>query len=152
MEAFIPPALQEIVDEFRWCEGQEKVELLIQYAEKLPPLPARLAGDRSKLDMVQECMTPVYVQADLVDGKMAFHFEVPAESPTVQGFAAFMKQGLDGCTPQEVLQVPGDFYQEMGLQQVLSFQRLNGLAAILAHMKRLAVNKVEEQGKREEGE
>ncbi len=146
MEAFIPPALKNIVEEFRWCEGQEKVELLIQYAEKLPPLPARLAGDRSNMDMVQECMTPVFVQAESVDGKMAFHFDVPAESPTVRGFAAFMKQGLDGCTPEEVLQVPGDFYNEMGLQKVLSFQRLNGLAALLAHMKRLAVNEVEEQG------
>ena len=142
MEAFIPPALQEIIDEFRWAEGQEKVELLIQYAENLPPLPEALAGERAKMDMVQECMTPVFVQAEMKDGKMAFHFDVPTESPTVRGFAAFMKQGLDGSTPEEILHVPGDFFQEMGLQQVLSFQRLNGLGAMLAHMKRLAVNNV----------
>jgi cysteine desulfuration protein SufE len=138
MDSAIPHALQEIVDEFGWCEGQEKLELLIQYAEKLPALPAWLQEDRAGMDQVQECMTPVFVQAEAESGKMRFHFDVPAESPLVRGFAALMKQGLDGSTPEEILKVPGDFYQEMGLQQVLSFQRLNGLAALLAHMKRLA--------------
>lgn len=140
MDATIPKPLQTIIDDFHWCEDQEKVELLIQYAEQLPPLPDWLKGDRARLDMVQECMTPVFVQAELKDGKMVFHFDVPAEAPTVRGFAAFMKQGLDGSTPEEVLQVPGDFYHEMGLQEVLSYQRLNGLAAMLAHMKRLAAS------------
>jgi cysteine desulfuration protein SufE len=87
-------------------------------------------------------MTPVSVQAEAVEGKMRFYFDVPAESPMVRGFAAFMKQGLDGCTPEEVLQVPGDFFYAMGLEQVLTHQRLNGLAAILAHMKRLALNRM----------
>jgi cysteine desulfuration protein SufE len=139
MDTSIPKPLQDIIEEFRWAEGQEKVELLIQYAEQLPPLPEWLAGDRTKMDFVQECMTPVFVQAEMKDGKMVFHFDIPAESPTVRGFASLMKQGLDGATPEEILQVPGDFYQELGLQKVLSFQRLNGLAALLAHMKRLAV-------------
>ncbi len=142
METAIPQPLREIIDQFRWCEGQEKVELLIQYAEKLPPLPERLAGARAQMDQVAECMTPVYVQAENEAGKLVYYFDVPAESPTVRGFAAMMKEGLDGSTPEEILRVPGDFYQEMGLQQVLSFQRLNGLAALLAHMKRLAVNQV----------
>jgi cysteine desulfuration protein SufE len=143
MDSTIPQPLLDIIDQFRWCEGQEKVELLIQFAEKLPPLPERLADDRAKMDQVAECMTPVFVQAEADAGKMVFHFDVPAESPTVRGFAAMMKEGLDGSTPEEILQVPGDFFQEMGLQQVLSFQRLNGLAALLAHMKRLAVKEVE---------
>src|SRR3990172_6521376 len=98
MDPFIPKPLQEIVDEFGWCEGAEKLELLIQYAEKLPALPAWLREDRARLDLVEECMTPVYVQGETVDGKMRFHFDVPAESPMVRGFSALMKQGLDGCT------------------------------------------------------
>ncbi len=35
--------------------------------------------------------------------------------------------------------VPGDFFNAMGLQQVITFQRIKGISAILAHMKRLAV-------------
>ena len=145
MDAAIPKPLQNIVDDFSLCEGPEKLELLIQYAETLPPLPEWLREDHSRLDAVPECMTPVFLQAENQSGKMVFHFEVPAESPTTRGFAALMKQGLDGATPEQILKVPGDFFYDMGLQHVLSFQRLNGIAAILAHMTQLAVKAMQEK-------
>ena len=88
-------------------------------------------------------MTPVFIQAEDQDGKMIFHFDVPAESPTVRGYASIMKQGLDGTTPEAVLQIPGDFFYSMGLHEVLTHQRLNGMSAILAHKKQLAVNALE---------
>ena len=145
MDSVLPKPLQNIVDDFSLCEGPEKLELLIQYAETLPPLPEWLREDLSKMDSVPECMTPVFLQAENQSGKMIFHFEVPAESPTVRGFAALMKEGLDGATPEQILKVPGDFFYAMGLQDVLSFQRLNGISAILAHMKQLAVKAMQEK-------
>ena len=134
----IPPALARIIEDFQFCEGREKVELLIQFSESLPALPAEYAAAREKMEPVPECMTPVLIQSSLADGRMTFYFDVPAESPTVRGFAAIMKQGLDGCTPEEILQIPGDFFIEMGLQGVLTHQRLNGMSAILAHLKQHA--------------
>jgi cysteine desulfuration protein SufE len=105
----------------------------------MPPLPDWLPADHQGMDQVQECMTPVFVKAEIKDGTMNFYFDVPAESPTVRGYAAILAEGLRGATPEQVLSVPGDFYQQMGLDRLLTHQRLNGLAAILAHMKRLAV-------------
>ncbi len=57
----------------------------------------------------------------------------------MRGFAALMAEGLDGATPEQVLSVPNDFFYSMGLERVLTMQRLNGMGAILAYMKRLAV-------------
>jgi cysteine desulfuration protein SufE len=135
----IPARLQEIVEDFAFCEGREKLELLLEYSEHMPPLPDWLQEKHDGMDQVQECMTPVYVQAKTEDGKMTFFFDVPAESPTVRGYAAIMAEGLQGATPEEVLSVPVGFYLEMGLEKVLTQQRLNGISAILAHMKRLAL-------------
>jgi cysteine desulfuration protein SufE len=138
----LPAALAEIVDNFLWCEGQEKIELLLQYSESMPPLPPELAADHAQMEQVHECMTPVFVHADLVDGGMKFYFDVPKESPTVRGFAAILGAGLDGVSPQQILQIPADFYVQMGLQNVLTHQRLNGIGAILAYIKRLAAQKL----------
>lgn len=134
----LPARLQRIVDEFQTAEGREKLELLLEYAEGLPALPDWLKNRRDSMEPVPECMTPVFVYAETNDGRLRWYFDVPPESPTVRGYAALMAEGLDGATPEEVLRVPGDFYLAMGLQRVISPQRLNGLAAILAHMKRLA--------------
>lgn len=134
----LPPRLQEIVDEFQWAEGREKLELLLDFAARMPALPAWLAGQHDSMDQVHECMTPVFVHAELVDGRLSWYFDVPPESPTVRGYAALMAEGMDGATPDEVLAVPGDFWQAMGLQEVVTYQRIRGIAAILTHMKRLA--------------
>jgi cysteine desulfuration protein SufE len=83
-------------------------------------------------------MSPVFMTAEEADGRLAYHFDIPPESPTVRGFAAILQQGLNGSTPAQVLAVPDQFYLQMGLQNVLSGQRLNGISAILAHMKTLA--------------
>lgn len=140
----MPGRLKEIIEDFQLCEGREKLELLLQFAGQMPALPERLQRDRSQMEFVPECMTPVYVQAETQDGRMTFYFDVPDESPTVRGYAALMGDGLRGATPEQVLGVPGDFYLQMGLEKVLTHQRLNGIAAILAHMKRLALQALEQ--------
>jgi cysteine desulfuration protein SufE len=135
----IPPRLNQIIEDFQISEGREKLELLLEFSESLAPLPDWLIGHPDQMDQVHECMTPVFIQAQLVDGKMVYYFDVPAESPTVRGFAAMLKQGVEGTTPQEILAIPNDFHLRMGLEQVLTQQRLNGISAILAYMKRLAI-------------
>jgi cysteine desulfuration protein SufE len=73
---------------------------------------------------------------------MHFYIDVPQSSPTVRGFATILLSGLNGLTPEEILKVPSDFYQEMGLDRVLTHQRLNGISAILAHMKLWAMKAI----------
>jgi cysteine desulfuration protein SufE len=134
----IPEKLREIVELFAESEGREKVELLIDYAQRMPEMPEEIRNQPGVCEPVEECMTPVSVFAALEDGGMQFTFDVPPESPTVRGLAAIMAEGLSGASPEAVLGVPKDFYEPMGLEQVLTMQRLNGFTAILAHMKRLA--------------
>jgi cysteine desulfuration protein SufE len=138
----LPSRLAEIVEDFRFAEGREKLELLLQYAESLPALPASLQTHPAEMETVPECMTPVTVAAELKDGGMVYHFVVPEESPTVRGYAAILVEGLRGVSPEQVLQLSPDFYLQMGLQSVLTIQRLNGMASMVAHIKRLALEKM----------
>lgn len=139
----LPARLQEIVEEFEYCEGREKIELLLDYAGRLAELPDWLRDEHDTMEQVEECMTPVFVKSSLQDGGMIFYFDVPQESPTVRGFAAVMAEGLGGASPSQVLAVPNDFFFAMGLERVLTMQRLNGMSAILAYMKRLAAQAME---------
>jgi len=138
----ILPRMQEIIDDFSWAEGQEKLELLLEFSEQMPPLPDWL-NKETNMDQVHECMTPVFIHAENDNGSMHFYFDVPPESPTVRGYAAILGQGLDGATPEQVIALPGNFYMEMGLHKVLTTQRLNGIGAILAYIRRLAAKELE---------
>lgn len=138
----LPARLEEIVHDFEMCEGREKLELLLDYARSFPAFPAYLQRP-DEMEDVPECMTPVQMATEVKDGAMYYYFLVPEESPTVRGYAALMMEGLKGSTPEQVLAIPADFYLRMGLQHVLTAQRLNGMAAILAHVKRRAAAELE---------
>ena len=139
----LPPKLQEIVDDFAGMTREEKLETLIAYAESFPPLPERYKKLRDDMESVPECMTPVFLIAEKdSDDKIAFHFDIPPESPTVRGYAAILGEGLHGIPPEQVVSIPTDFYLQMGLHKVLSQQRLRGITALLAYLKRLAREKL----------
>jgi cysteine desulfuration protein SufE len=134
-----PPKLQEIIDDFAMSSRQEKIEMLIGYAESLPPLPERWQDDRDKMEPVPECMTPVFLAGELQsDGGIIFYFDIPPQSPTVRGLAAILANGLNGYSPEEIISVPSNFYIQMNLQEAISTQRLNGFPGMLMHMKQVA--------------
>jgi cysteine desulfuration protein SufE len=133
----LPARLEEIIADFELCEGREKLELLLDYARSFPVFPAHLQHPE-QMEEVPECMTPVQMSSEVKEGGIYYYFVVPEESPTVRGYAAMMMEGLNGSSPEQVLAIPVDFYLRTGLQHVLTPQRLNGMAAILAHVKRRA--------------
>lgn len=135
---FMPPPLQALIHEFQLCQGAEKLEYLLELAEQLPPLPARLRAQRDTAQPVHECITPVFIYGEQEDDRMQFYFDVSPESPTVRGFANILARGLNGSTPEQILRVPNEFYLQTGLQQVLSGQRLNGISTFIGYMKRIA--------------
>jgi cysteine desulfuration protein SufE len=136
----LPSKLQEIVDDFASMTREEKLETLIAYAESFPTLPDWLKEKRDSMEPVPECMTPVFLFAEKQpDGGVHFYLDIPPQSPTVRGLASILFNGLDGCKPEEIISVPGDFFLPMNLQQAVSQQRLNGFAGVLAHMKQEAV-------------
>jgi len=139
----LPSKLQEIVDDFASMTREDKVETLIGYSESLPPLPDWLKAERDKMEAVPECMTPVFLFAEKKsDGGLIFHFDIPPQSPTVRGLACILATGLDGCTPEEVLTVPPDFFVPMKLDEAISQQRINGFMGVLAHMKHAATQAI----------
>jgi cysteine desulfuration protein SufE len=140
----LPDRLQEIVDEFAGLPPELRLEALLDYSRRVPPLPPRLAGHREAMEQVPECQTPFYLATEVGDdGAVKIHFDAPPEAPTTRGFAGILSEGLDGATATEVLAVPNGFYSALGLDRVISPLRLRGISAILARLKRQVVAQVE---------
>ena len=134
MEAAIPPKLLQIIDEFGSAPKSLRLPLLLEYAGKLPPLPAGLEG---QLERVHECQTPLFLKAGIDDaGCVELAFDAPPEAPTTRGFAAIVGAGLSGSSVEEALGTPEDFYEQMGLAELISPLRLRGLGSIVARVKR----------------
>ncbi len=134
--ALLPPKLQDIVEIFQFAEGREKLEILLEYAKDLPALPPHLVEQTDKMEQVHECQTPFFLLSEVRDNQVTFYYDVPMEAPTVRGYASILAQGVEGASPEAVLQIPANFYFLMGLNHIISPLRLRGVEAVLARMKR----------------
>ena len=126
-----------MVAAFRSAPEALKLPLLLEHAGRLPPLPAAYAADRSRLERVEECQTPFFLATEIdAEGRVRLHFDAPEEAPTTRGFAGVLYVGLDGATAEEVLAVPLDVADALGLARAISPLRLRGMGAILARLQR----------------
>ena len=132
----LPDRLAQIVEVFTNSPKEFRVEALLDFSKRLPPLPDDLAANRDSLEQVHECQTPFFLATRVEDGIVRLFFDAPQESPTVRGYAGILAAGLDGETPQAILDVDTDFYLNMGLEEVVTPLRLRGMGAILARLKR----------------
>jgi cysteine desulfuration protein SufE len=133
----LPPALEEIVDLFATSPPRDRLELLLEYSQQLPPLPARYAEHPERLEPVPECQSPLFVAAELDDDHRVHLFvDAPQEAPTTRGFAGIMHAGLDGLSAEDVLAVPGDVTSRLALAEVVSPLRLRGATALLGRIQR----------------
>ena len=131
----MPEALAEVVSEFAEMNGQDKLTLLLEFANELPPLPADL--EEAAMEPVPECQSPLFLHVDASDTeRVRLHFSAPAEAPTTRGFASILAAGLDGQPAADILAVPDDFYAELGLAKLISPPRLRGMSAMLTRIKR----------------
>ncbi|MDX1888542.1 SufE family protein [Mycolicibacterium sp. 050158] len=131
----MPAALAEVVSDFAEVQGQDKLQLLLEFANDLPPLPADL--EEAAMEPVPECQSPLFLHVDASDrSRVRLYFSAPAEAPTTRGFAAILAAGLDAHSADDILGVPDDFYSELGLAKLISPLRLRGMSAMLTRIKR----------------
>ncbi|MBU8828549.1 SufE family protein [Mycolicibacterium goodii] len=131
----MPAALAEVVSDFQEVAGQDKLQLLLEFANELPPLPAHL--EEAAMEPVPECQSPLFLDVDASNPEsVRLYFSAPAEAPTTRGFAAILAAGLDGQPAADILAVPDDFYSELGLAALISPLRLRGMSAMLTRIKR----------------
>jgi cysteine desulfuration protein SufE len=138
--AALNPRLQEIADDFRAVPDKDRLQLLLEFSQDLPPLPERYAGHRDRMEPVPECQTPLFLAVEVEpDEKVHLYFDAPAEAPTTRGFAAILHAGLDGLDADEVLATPPEFSSQLGLADLVSPLRLRGMAAMLSRIKRQVI-------------
>ncbi|MCU6482369.1 cysteine desulfuration protein SufE [Arthrobacter silviterrae] len=136
----LPQALAEIVNDFQELEERDRLTLLLEFSRSLPALPERLSNHPELLEQVVECQSPLFltVESEKTDhgDVIRLFFQAPPEAPTTRGFASVLFEGLDGLTAEEILAVPDDMPEQLGLTRAISPLRMRGMSAMLGRVKR----------------
>lgn len=135
----LPEQLAEIVDDFQALSEQDRLQLLLEFSRGLPPLPNHLLDHPELLEQVVECQSPLFLTLDIADDdrrSVSLFFSAPPEAPTTRGFAGVLQEGLDGLPASEILAVPDDVPERLGLTRAITPLRMRGMTAMLGRIKR----------------
>ncbi len=113
MERMYPKKLQNIVDLFEHLPEVERRETLVSYADNAPKQAPR-EGENFDLEDIrkdEECADTVgvYLQVDENGGAHIRMTLGPEVQTLTRAMASILCKGVDGATPQEILDLPADF-------------------------------------------
>jgi len=127
----IPEKLQVIIFEFNELEeNEEKLELLMEYGEKLKGVKKE---DKITHNLVPGCMSTVYIKTEIINDTVKLYGE--ADSLLVKGLVQILIEGLDGLKTESFLELNEDFLTTFGLDNTLTPSRSNASRNIFLKMK-----------------
>jgi cysteine desulfuration protein SufE len=133
----VPAGIQKLLRRFAVLSPDMTRQALVQYANRLPPLPDRFQQLDSEQYRVHECQTPVAIFPEVVNGRMRFHADVPQGAPTIRALLAMLFEALNDQPPEVTLAIPADFVRQVMSSLGLGTREV-GLNAIVDRLKRLA--------------
>ena len=134
-----------VIEEFAdFDDWMDKYQLLIDLGNEQEPLDEKYKTEQNLID---GCQSRVWLQADLVDGKVIFQAE--SDALIVKGIITLLIKVVSGHTPDEILDSDLYFIEKIGLKEHLSPTRSNGLLAMVKQMRMyaLAFKAKQEEGK-----
>ena len=125
----------EIIEEFaEFDDWMDKYQLLITMGEEQEPLPAELKTEQNLID---GCQSRVWLVCDEREGKLQFRAE--SDALIVKGIVSLLIRVVTGHTPQEILDADLYFIPQIGLTELLSPTRSNGLLAMVKQIRMYAL-------------
>lgn len=125
----------QVIEEFsNFDDWMDKYQLLIDLGNEQIPLNEKYKNEQNLID---GCQSRVWLQADLINGKI--HFQAESDALIVKGIIALLIKVLSDHTPDEILNSDLYFIEKIGLKEHLSPTRSNGLLAMIKQIRMYAL-------------
>ncbi len=125
----------QVIEEFSdFDDWMDKYQLLIDLGNEQEPLEEQF---KTEQNLIEGCQSRVWLQADMVDGKLMFRAE--SDALIVKGIIALLIKVVSDHTPDEILDSELYFIDKIGLKEHLSPTRSNGLLSMVKQMRMYAL-------------
>lgn len=124
----------QIVEDFSmFDEWLDKYEYLIELGKNLKPFPEEY---KTEDRLIKGCQSRVWLDCKMEGGRL--QFTADSDAIITKGIISLLIGVYSDRTPQEVNEDDFSFIDDLGLKENLSPTRANGLASMIATIKRTA--------------
>ena len=125
----------EIIEEFAlFDEWMDKYEHIIELGKDLPIIKEQ---NKTEENLIKGCQSRVWLQADLVDGKIVFTAD--SDAIITKGIIGLVIRVFSNHTPKEIAESELFFIDQIGLKEHLSPTRSNGLVSMVKQIKMYSI-------------
>ncbi len=125
----------EIIEEFAiYDDWMDRYNYLIDLGKDLEQIDPKYKTEEY---IIQGCQSKVWVNADLVDGKIKYGAD--SDAIITKGIIALLIRVLSNREPSEIVEADLYFIDKIGLKENLSPTRANGLVAMVKQMRLYAL-------------
>lgn len=126
---------EEVIEEFSvFDEWLDKYAYLIELGKSLAPYDEKFKTEQY---LIQGCQSRVWVNAELVDGKIIYTAD--SDAIITKGIISLLIRVLSDQRPEDILGADLYFIEKIGLKENLSPTRANGLLSMLKQMRLFAL-------------
>ena len=136
-------SLERLIEDFELLEDwEDRYRYVIELGKNLPPFDDALKTSATK---VTGCVSQVWLVCERSkDTPPRLSFRGTSDAHIVQGLIAILFRLYNDKSPQEILDVDAQgIFRRLGLDEHLSPQRSNGLAAMVKRIRHDAAQMVE---------
>ena len=126
--------IREMGDDLRMLEGHDRLHYLIDKAKELEPLPESVKTENNR---IHGCASKLWLIGGVrEDGTMMY--QVDGDAHISKGTAKVVTDIVNGEHRSEVANLTVDSFIPLGIKELLTVQRQNGLGELIARIIRIA--------------
>ena len=126
--------IQEMGDNLKLLEGHDRLHYLIDKAKDMDPLPESAKIDNNR---IRGCASKLWVIGGTrEDGTM--NYQVDGDAHISKGTAKIVTDIVNGEPKNEVANLTVESFTPLGIKELLTMQRQNGLGELINRIIRIA--------------
>ena len=126
--------IQEMGDNLKLLEGHDRLHYLIDKAKDIDPLPESAKTDENR---IRGCASKLWVIGGTrEDGTM--NYQVDGDAHISKGTAKIVTDIVNGEQKSEVAKLTVESFTPLGIKELLTMQRQNGLGELINRILRIA--------------
>tara|TARA_Y100000748_G_scaffold272165_1_gene245927 strand:- start:539 stop:940 length:402 start_codon:yes stop_codon:yes gene_type:complete len=126
--------IKEMGDNLRMLEGHDRLQYLVDKAKEVEPLP-----DAAKIEQnrIHGCASKLWIIGG-ADAEQNMRYQVDGDAHITKGTAKVVTDIVNGTPRSEVAKLTVDSFIPLGIKELLTMQRQNGLGELITRIIRIA--------------
>ena len=127
-------SIKELGENLAMLEGHDRLQYLVDKAREVDPLPESAKTENNR---IHGCASKLWIIGG-ADAENKMRYQVDGDAFITKGTAKLVTDIVNGAEKSEVAKLTVDSFTPLGIKELLTMQRQNGLGELITRIIRIA--------------